>query len=146
MVKDLAVTRSLLLNAPAERVWEALTHPKMTNQYMFNCEVESNWAQKGEITWKGKYQGEEIFQRGEIVDIVPGKLLHYTTFDPHSGEEDAPENYVHVRYELTPMGHQTRLVTTLENFGGDELRAEHAALAWDLEVLPRLKSLIETTL
>jgi uncharacterized protein YndB with AHSA1/START domain len=43
MVNDVIITRSVLLNATPERVWEALTHPGMTKHYLYNCEVESEW-------------------------------------------------------------------------------------------------------
>jgi uncharacterized protein YndB with AHSA1/START domain len=146
MVKDQVVTRDIVLNAGAERVWEALTHPGMTKNYMFNCEVNSEWKPGSAITWKGSHQGREILQRGEILEIVPGRLLRYSTFDPQT-DADLPENYVYITYELNPLSdEQTQLSTSLENFNGDETRAEHAALLWESEVLPKLKGLIETTL
>jgi uncharacterized protein YndB with AHSA1/START domain len=147
MVKDLVVTRSIELNASVERVWEALTHPGMTKHYMFGCAVQSEWKKGDTIAWHGHYNGSEIFQHGEIMEIVPCKLLRYSTFDPRGDDPDLPENYVYISYELKPIGPQrTRLLTTLENFGGDEVRAENAAQIWDTEVLPRLKAFVETTL
>jgi uncharacterized protein YndB with AHSA1/START domain len=142
MVKDLVVTRSIVLNASVERVWEALTHPGMTRNYMFGCAVTSEWKKGSDISWKGIHNGEEIFQRGEILEIVPGRLLRYTTLDPTVEEEP-----VYITYELKPVGEfQTELLTSLENFSGDEVRAENAALIWDTEVLPKLKAFVETTL
>jgi len=143
MVKDLVVTRSIVLNATVERVWEALTHPGMTRNYMFGCAVSSDWKKGSEISWKGVYHGEEVFQRGEILEIIPGALLRYTTIDP-AAEDEEP---IYITYELKSVGeYQTELHTTLENFSGDEARAESAAMIWDTEVLPKLKAFVETTL
>jgi uncharacterized protein YndB with AHSA1/START domain len=143
MTKDIIVTRSTLLNTHAARVWEILTHPMLTKQYMFNCEVCSDWQKGSHITWEGVYHDQLVFQKGEIIEIVPGRILTYTTFDPHAGVEDKPENYVLVSYKLVPINGHTELLTTLSNFGGDQVRAEHAASSWDFEVLPKLKAVAE---
>jgi uncharacterized protein YndB with AHSA1/START domain len=146
MVKDLIVTRSIMLNASPARVWEALTHPGMTKHYMFNCEVHSNWDEGGDIIWTGTFNGQDILQKGKILEIIPEQVLRYSTFDPNGDGEDIPENYIHVSYEIKSRNGQTELLTTLENFGEDDSRAEYAAEVWDIEVLPKLKELIETTL
>lgn len=143
MAKDIVVTRSTFVNTHAARVWEVLTQPMLTKQYMFNCEVCSDWQRGSSITWEGTFQHQQVFQKGEILDIVPGRLLKYTTFDPHSGAEDKPENYVVVSYTLVPLNGHTELMTTLSNFGGDAIRAEQAAWSWDFEVLPKLKAVAE---
>lgn len=142
--KDFVVTRSLLLDADVSRVWEVLTSPMLTKQYMFNCEVCSDWLIGRTIEWRGEYQGQEIYQKGEILELIPRQVLKYTTFDPYSGAEDIPENYIHVTYKLVAVNDKTELLTTLSNFGGDDVRAEYAAQAWDFEVLPKLKVLAET--
>jgi uncharacterized protein YndB with AHSA1/START domain len=145
MVNDLIVTRSVLLNATPARVWEALTHPGMTKQYLYNCEVSSDWATGSPIRWRGNYQGRALDEQGEILEVIPGKLLKYAGFDrlPYN---DSTDGNIHITHELIPHGSKTRLLTTLEHFGGDEARAEDAAQQWDFEILPRLQSLVETTL
>lgn len=143
MINDLVVTRSTMLNANAARVWQVLTDPNYTKQYMFGCEVCANWEKGSSITWSGKYNGHDVYQKGEILHVVPGRELVYTTFDPHSGEGDSPEHYVHVSYRIVPRNGSTELMTTLSNFSGDPTRAEHAASSWDFEVLPKLKQIAE---
>lgn len=146
MVNDVVVTRSVVLNATPERVWEALTHPGMTKQYMCNCEVYSDWKPGSTVRWIGNYHGRAIDEQGEIIEIIPGKLLRYSGFDRLADGDISRDGNIYVTHELIPRGSQTKLLTTLEHFEGDETRAEFAAQQWDFEILPKLQILVETTL
>lgn len=146
MVNDLVVTRSILLKATPERVWEALTHPGMTRQYLYNCEVQSDWRRGSKLLWKGNYQGQEINGEGEILDLIPGRLIKYSGFDRLVEGDTSREGNIYITHEIIPHGAHTKLLTTLEHFEGDETRAEYAADKWDLEIMPRLQTLVETTL
>jgi uncharacterized protein YndB with AHSA1/START domain len=146
MVKDLLVTRSILLNVTPERVWQALTHPGMTKYYMYGREVSSDWKEGSTITWSSSEHGQHVTQKGEILKIVPGTFLKYSFHDPQTGLEDNIETYMHITYEVIPRKNYTELLVTVDHFGGDDARAESAAEMLDFEVLPKLKSLLETTL
>lgn len=146
MVNDIMVTRSAVLNASPGRVWEALTHPGMTKQYLYNCEVQSDWAEGSPLTWSGKYEGRDVSGEGKVLAIVPGKLIKYSGFDRLVEGDMSRQGDIYVTHEIIPHGAQTKLLTTLEHFEGDETRAEYAAEQWDFEIMPRLKSLVETTL
>lgn len=146
MVNDLVVTRSVVLNASPARVWEALTHPGMTKQYMYNCEVSSNWEAGGSVRWKGNYNGRTLDEAGEVMEVIPGKLLKYSGFDRLAEGDISRDGNIYITHELIPYGSKTKLLTTLEHFEGDESRAEYAAQQWDFEILPRLQTLVETTL
>jgi len=146
MVNDLVVTRSVLVNATPERIWEALTHPGMTKQYLYNCEVHSDWKKGSELRWTGNYKGKSLDLRGRILEIVPGRLIRYARFDPMAEGDIFRQGEIYVTHEIIPQGKKTKLLTTLEHFEGDENRAEHAAEQWDFEIMPKLQSLVETTL
>ncbi len=146
MVNDLVVARSVVLNASPARVWEALTHPGMTSQYMYNCEVTSDWKRGSSLRWSGSNNGRELDESGEIIDIVPGRLLKYSGFDRLADGDISRDGNIFITHELIPYGNKTKLLTTLEHFEGDESRAETAAQQWDVEILPKLQSLLETTL
>lgn len=141
MVRDLVVTRSVMLQAPPARVWEVLTDPSMTRYYMNECAVSSDWQVGSPVHWKD--QNDAVRYKGSVLNYEPGKKITYSYFDPHSGDEDHPSSYVHVSYSIVPRNGMTELLVTLTNFGGDDTRAEHAAANWDFEVLPKLKSLAE---
>lgn len=146
MVNDIMVTRSVVLNATPERVWEALTHPGMTKQYMYNCEVECDWMEGSTLRWKGTWNGKEVDEEGRILAIDPGRMVKYSGFDRLVSGDISREGAIHITHEIVPYGTRTKLLTTIENFEGDESRAEIAAQQWDFEILPRLQSLVETTL
>ena len=146
MVNDLVVTRSILLNATPQRVWEALTHPGMTRHYLYNCEVKSDWTAGSSLEWSGNYKGRPVSAEGRIIDIIPGRMIKYSGFDRLTEGDTARQGDVYITHEIVPHGNQTKLLTTLEHFEGDETRAEMAADQWDFEIMPKLQTLVETTL
>jgi uncharacterized protein YndB with AHSA1/START domain len=146
MVNDIMVTRSAVLNATPERVWEALTHPKMTKLYLYNCEVECDWRQGSTLRWVGTHRGKKVNEEGKILDIIPGRLIKYSGFDRLVEGDMSRQGNIYITHELIPQGNRTKLLTTLEHFEGDESRAELAAEQWDFEIMPKLQSIVETTL
>jgi uncharacterized protein YndB with AHSA1/START domain len=113
MNNPLIITNSITINAPAEKVWDALVNPEQTKKYMFGCETVSDWKPGSELLWKGNYEGNDmVFVKGKIVEINPGKFLSYTTIDPNSGIADIPENYLTVTYDLKEQKGQTILTAT----------------------------------
>jgi uncharacterized protein YndB with AHSA1/START domain len=146
MAQELTVKKSISIKANVEKVWEALTSSEYTRQYMFGCDVVTDWKTGSLILWKGLADGKEVvFVKGNIVNIQPGKLLQYTAIDPNSTPEDASSIYTTVTYELTPEGEHTLLKVTQGDFSkisdGEE-RYNHTINGWDF-VLPKLKELLE---
>ena len=72
MIQPLLVKNSVIIDAPASKVWDALTHPEQTKKYMFGCETVSDWKVGSALLWKGSYEGKEmVFVKGDIVEIQP---------------------------------------------------------------------------
>ncbi|MEX6689412.1 SRPBCC domain-containing protein [Danxiaibacter flavus] len=117
MSNSLIVKSSIVINAPASKVWDALVNPEQTKKYMFGCETVSDWKPGSPLLWKGVFNGAELVAvKGHIVSIVPGKFLAYTVFDPNSTMEDVPENYTTVTYELSSESGHTVLDVTQGDF------------------------------
>lgn len=113
MAKPLFVKNTIVINAPASEVWDALVNPQQTKKYMFGCETVSDWKKGSSLLWKGKHEGKDmVFVKGEIVDINPEKFLACTTIDPHSNIDDTSDNYLTVTYSLNPEKGRTTLVVT----------------------------------
>lgn len=113
MNKPLIVKNSISINAPAAKVWDALTNPEQTKKYMFGCETVSDWKEGSSLLWKGEHEGKEmVFVKGNIISIEPGKFLAYTSIDPHSTIDDVSENYLTVTYSLSAENGQTVLTVT----------------------------------
>lgn len=113
LTKPLIIENTIVINAPASVVWNALVNPEQTKKYMFGCEALSDWKVGSPLLWKGEYEGKEmIFVKGHIVDIQPEKFLAYTAIDPNSTIVDTPENYLTVTYTLSSVKGQTTLTVT----------------------------------
>jgi hypothetical protein len=115
MTNNLIAKVSVIINAPVSKVWEALTDPGQMNQHL---------------------SGEP-----HIVGIVPERILHTAYFSYLSGQEDKPENYSNVVYEVSPENGRTLMTITqdhIENQGDLLLRKQ----AWGT-VLAGMKNRIE---
>ena len=111
---ELLIKNNITIYAPAKKVWDVLTNPEQTKKYMFGCETVSDWKAGSTLEWKGNYEGKEmVFVKGNIVNIIPEKILAYTTIDPNNTAiEDKPENYLTVTYNLKEENGVTVLTVT----------------------------------
>lgn len=128
MAKGLVSTASAMINAPIEKVWDALVNPAMIKQYMFGTEVVSDWREGSPIVWKGDYQGKPYEDKGVILRLQPEQELQYTHFSPLSGKPDQPENYHTVTLALSRQGAATTVSLAQDNNPDEEARAETAKL------------------
>jgi uncharacterized protein YndB with AHSA1/START domain len=134
---------SVVVKAPPERVWHALTDPGTIAKYMFGSTVTSDWTVGSTITYAGEYEGKKYEDHGEILEIVPNELLRSTHFSPLSGKPDVPENYHTLEYTLTPQGDgKTTEVTLTQDNNASEQEAEHSAQNWK-QMLDGLKKVVE---
>lgn len=141
MSQDFIAKAEITINAPAAKVWEALTNPEMIKQYLFGTEAVSDWQVGSSITYKGVWQGKPYEDKGKILELEPEKLLVSTYWSSMGGKEDKPENYNKVTYELFPQGSQTRLKIVQDNNPSDESK-QHSEKNWNM-VLGQLKQLLE---
>ena len=132
---------TITIHAPTSKVWEALTKPEIIKQYLFGTTVTTDWRVGSPITYEGVWEGKAYKDKGEILQVEPGKLLVSTFWSALSGLPDAPENYQTVRYELAPEGSSTRLSITQDN-NATQQDADHSAQNWQV-VLEGSKKLLE---
>src|SRR5512139_2005305 len=104
-----------IINAPASKVWEALTQPDLIKQYLFGTQVTTDWKVGSPITYEGVWEGKAYKDKGVILQVEPGKLLVSTFWSALSGLPDIPENYQTVRYELAAEDGGTRLTILQDN-------------------------------
>ncbi|HUM47974.1 MAG TPA: SRPBCC domain-containing protein [Chitinophagales bacterium] len=149
MAHELLVENTITIEAPADKVWDALVNPEQTKKYMFGCETVSDWQQGSELLWRGSYEGKDmIFVKGTIVAIDPGKFLTYTTIDPNSDIDDIAENYLTVTYRLTEQDGKTVLKVTQGDYSkvaDSEKRyaeAYNGGEGWN-PILTEIKKLVE---
>jgi uncharacterized protein YndB with AHSA1/START domain len=129
------------INAPASKVWDALTDPSLIKQYLFGTEVNTDWQVGSPITYKGEWEGKTYEDKGKILQIEPEKLLVSTFWSSLAGLPDVPENYKTIQYELSPENGGTKLTITQDNNANQE-EADHSAQNWNT-VLDGMKKLLE---
>jgi uncharacterized protein YndB with AHSA1/START domain len=129
------------IRAPRSKVWRALTDPEQIRKYMFGSMVETDWKPGSRITWKGEYEGKKYQDKGEILEVEPEHRLKLTHFSPMSGDEDAPENYHTLVYELEESDGKTHVSLSQDNNKSEEA-AEHSRANWD-KMLSGLKEVVE---
>ena len=132
---------TITINAPTSRVWDALTQPDLIKQYLFGTQVTTDWRVGSPITYEGIWEGKAYKDKGEILQVEPGKLLVSTFWSALSGVPDVPENYQTIRYELSAEGSGTRLTITQDNNATQE-DANHSAQNWNT-VLDGMKKILE---
>ena len=136
-------TATVESDAPPARVWTALTDPAEIEKYMFGSHVVTDWKPGSSIVWEGEYEGKRYEDKGEIVEIKPARRLKVTHFSPLSGQEDVPENYHTLTYELEAAGPVTRVALSQDNNPTAEA-AEHSKANWE-KMLSGLKEVVETS-
>jgi len=129
------------IDAPANRVWEALTDPDEIAKYMFGSRVDTDWQPGSAITWKGEYEGKAFEDKGEILEVVPDRRLKMTHYSPLSGEEDVPENYHTLTYVLDGHDDHTHVLLSQDNNSSADA-AEHSQANWE-KMLAGLKATVE---
>lgn len=136
------VRKTIVINAPAADVWEALTNPELTRKYFYGCRVHSDWKQGSEITFKRRFLWMKIEMKGQIIKAEPGKLLQYTLENKAKGKQPASRSMV--TDALQADGNKTILSITDDVGAGEgaEKRYERSVKGWD-KVLNGLKDLLE---
>jgi uncharacterized protein YndB with AHSA1/START domain len=140
-MKNIIAKESATINAPPQRVWEALTNPEIIKKYFFGTYASSDWKKGSPITFKGEWEGKKYEDKGTILNMIPGKRLRYNFWSSMSGIEDKPENYVIITYELREKDKATELNITQENIPTEEMK-DHAEQNWR-KVLEGLKEVVE---
>jgi uncharacterized protein YndB with AHSA1/START domain len=129
------------INGSPAQVWAALTDPEQIKEYMFGSQVETDWKPGSPIVWNGEWEGRPYQDKGEVVEVEPERRLKVTHFSPLTGQDDVPENYHTLSYELTANEGGTHVSLSQDNNGSEE-EAEHSRSNWEM-MLAGLKKHVE---
>ena len=128
------------INAPIDKVWDALTKPELVKQYLFGSNLKTSWIVGEKISWTGEFNGQDFEDKGVVLEFEPKKRLVYSYLSSWSGLEDIPENYLFVRNEVTEKNGVTELIITQSNY--DEEKATHSQKNWEV-VVNEIKKMLE---
>lgn len=140
-MKDHVARAERTIDAPAERVWAALTSTDSHSAMMFGSRVETEWALGGPITWSGEWEGKPFTDKGEIVALEEPSRFVVTHYSPLSGEDDRLEHYHTIEWRLQEQNGRTLVRLEQDNNPTPEA-AEHSAKNW-LASLDRLAEAVE---
>jgi len=131
----------VIIDAPASRVWKALTKPELVKQWQYGTDLSTDWQIGSPITFRNEWEGTIYEQKGTILEIEPNKLMKYTLFAPRPGLEDKPENYFTMTYSLEEADGKT-ILTIIQDDPREQIPQEQADEN-ENSVLDGLKKLVE---
>lgn len=135
------INKTININAPASRVWEALTTPAIMKRWMTDAEMDitSDWKTGSAIVISGNLHGVPYENKGTILRFEPWSVLKYNCWSSLSQQEDIPENYSLITFRLMSSEGVTTLVFTQTNFTEDVI-FKHFNFYWNtaLQLLRRL--------
>ena len=140
MSRGFEAIKSVTIDAPRAKVWDALTNPLKVKQYMHGTNMSTDWKVGSPITWTGEWQGQSYEDKGTVLAVEPERLLKTTHWSPMGGSQAKPENYHTVTYELAEQGGKTILALTHDNNATQEEADKMAENNWG----PMLQGLKET--
>ena len=130
-----------IINATADKVWNALTNPEMIKKYMFGTTVISEWKEGSKIVWKGEWEGKSYEDKGKILQLENQKKIQYSHYSPLSGLHDIPENYHTITIDLSEIENKTAVFLTQDHNSTVDDRL-HSEKNWSM-MLTSLKELLE---
>lgn len=128
------------INAPLEKVWEALTNSEIVKQYFFGTDLVTSWKVGEPIIFQGEWEGQNYQDKGEVLEYKHNQRLAYSYLSNWSGKEDKPENYLWVCYEVKADGKNAELTIHQSNY--DEERAKHSEGNW-ASIVEEMRKIVE---
>lgn len=129
-----------MINAPAGRVWAALTEPALMNKWMAETPLDiiTDWQSGSPIAIRGQMYKKPFENSGTVLAFEPEQHLSYTHLSSLSKLPDAYESHSILDFRLSPNGDKTSVTLTVTNFPTDTIY-KHLAFYWNvaLEMMKR---------
>ena len=106
---------TISINAPAEKVWDAITKAELVKLWQYGSDLLTTWEIGTEIKFRTEWEDKVFEQWGKVLEVKPYQLVRYSLFAPRPGLEDKPENYFIMNYILTADDSQTKLEIVQED-------------------------------
>ncbi len=134
----------IFINAPIQRVWDALTDPAMTTQYFHGTRLESSFDEGSSYRYVVDTTNEDAVDGVIEVFEPPSRLVMtwHVLYDTDMAEEPASR----VEWRLSPMGDDGAVTRVTVRHGDLALSPKtwsSVKLGW-VQVVDGLKTLLET--
>ena len=132
---------TVVIRAPREKVWDAITRPEFTRRYFFNSEPSRPW-QAGETQLFTEHGTDRLLVEGEVIEFEPPRRLVHGWIVHYDGALTA-EGPSRVTWELEETDGVTKLTAIHDDFPAGSEVYDNVAGGWPF-VLSGLKTLVET--
>ena len=136
-------TKTIQINAPTSKVWDALTNPEFMKKWMAETEIDilTEWKVGTPMVIRGCLHGINFENTGTVLQFEPENVLQYSHLSSLSRLPDEPESYSVLDFRLTSIKNQTTLTLTVSDFPTETIY-KHLAFYWNV-TLEILKKMIE---
>jgi hypothetical protein len=141
MNRILIVSKSIEINATAEKVWDALINPEKIKSYLFGTETITDWEIGSPIIFQGEYDGHKYKDKGNVLQNKRNETLSYEYWSGFSGLEDKPENYSIVTYHIEDKANPLVFTWRQEGFASEEGQQHSENTLYGM--LEEIKKLVE---
>lgn len=143
MAQDYVAHADVYIDAPAEKVWQALTDPELVKEYLFGTNLQTDWRVGSPIRFEGEYEGKRYEEKGKVVTFEEPSELSYTSLSSMSDKADEPSNYALITIRLTDEQGKTH--AQLSQTNNDSMEScNHSETNWK-QVLEGLKKTAEAS-
>ena len=142
-MSEFIIKKEILIDAPPESVFDALTDSEKIVEYFPLREVNSKWKVGSEVHYKGEVDGSEFTDYGTIDELNRPLKYKYTYWSDNHGTERVPENHLSICYQLSREGSGTRLRVEQSNIKIKEMYDQMNSHVWAY-LLERLKEYVES--
>ncbi len=136
---DTTAVFEIYIKTSPERLWEAITDPKMRAQYSFGVETISEWTEGS--SYKGSVPGVIDIAEGENLEVDPPKRL-VQSFTALWSDEVKAYGATRITWEIEPVGDDSCRLTVIHDQLPEGASSELYG-GWPM-ILSGLKTLLET--
>ena len=133
---------TIVLDAPIEKVWNALTQPALVKQWQYGSDLITDWIVGNKIRFRNEWEDQVFEQWGTVLEVIPNQKIKYSLFFPRPELEDKPENYFIMSYILTEENQKVKLEILQEDNRPGAIQEEPQGE--ENPILQGLKALIES--
>jgi uncharacterized protein YndB with AHSA1/START domain len=128
----------IYIKTTPERLWEAITDPKMRAKYSFGVETHSDWSEGS--SYEASVPGVVDIAKGENLEVDPPRRL-VQSFTALWSDDVESLGSTRVTWEIEPVGDSCRLTVVHDQLPEDANAELYGG--WPM-ILSGLKTLIET--
>ncbi|GAA2031122.1 SRPBCC family protein [Agromyces tropicus] len=140
MQDDHVATSTIEIAAPPDRVWSVITDAAAAREFMFGTELDADWTEGGELSWRGEWEGRPYEDHGTVLAIEPPRRLVHTHFSARREDDEAPENHHTLTWTLE--GDDETVLTLAQDNNPTAEAAAHSAAMWDA-LVAKVKEIAE---